>query len=326
MIYLYPFKFNSIYKEKIWGGEKIKTILNKDISQNIKCGESWEISSVDDNISVVKDGKLAGYELNQLISEYKEDLVGENVYKQFGSVFPLLIKFLDANEDLSIQVHPNDEIAKRKYNTGGKTEMWYVIEADENAKINVGFNRDINKYQYLDNLNSGTLLDILNYETVKSGDVYFLPAGRIHYIGKGCLIAEIQQTSDITYRIYDFDRIDNLGNKRELHTDDALECLDFNTESDYKTHYNKDINKPASLISCDYFKTNFINLYGELSRNYTNIDSFIIYVIVEGTLEVKTQNYSVYASLGECILIPACLKNIIVSSEHGAKLIEVWIG
>lgn len=322
---LYPLKFKPIFQEKIWGGEKINTILNKNYSPLNNCGETWEISSVEGNISEVSEGEFKGKKLDYLIEKFKDQLVGENVFEKFGNALPLLIKFLDANADLSIQVHPNDEIATRRHKTFGKTEMWYVLQADEHAKINVGFNQTLTKNDYLEHLNNGTITDILNYESVQTGDVFFLPAGRIHYIGKGCLIAEIQQTSDITYRIYDFDRVDKFGNKRELHTELALDCLDFSLEKDYKTSYTEKINNPSKLIHCDYFNTNFLQIKNTVTRNYDKIDSFVIYIVVEGNLTISTNNSTTESKLGDCILIPACLKDIELNSENGAKLIEVWV-
>jgi mannose-6-phosphate isomerase len=322
---LYPLKFKPIFQEKIWGGEKIKTILNKDYLPLNNCGETWEISSVDGNISEVSEGKLKGQKLDYLIETYKQDLVGKSVFEKFGKALPLLIKFLDANADLSIQVHPNDEIANRRHKTFGKTEMWYVLQADENAKINVGFNQQLTKSDYLDHLKNGTLTDILNYESVQSGDVFFLPAGRIHYIGKGCLIAEIQQTSDVTYRIYDFDRVDKFGNKRELHTALALDCLDFSLEKNYKANYTEKINNVSKLVHCEYFKTNYLSVIDNIIRKYDEIDSFVIYIVVEGILNIVANGISVDTQMGDCILIPACLKNIELNSSLGAKLIEVWV-
>ena len=213
---LYPLKFKTIYKEKIWGGHKINTHLNKDFSPLDNCGETWEISGVEGNISITENGNLSGKSLTELIKEYKSELVGNSVYEKFGNEFPLLIKFIDANADLSVQVHPNDELAEKRHGSKGKTEMWYIFQADENSSLISGFKRPLDKKVYQDHLASGSLDQILNREKVETGDVFFIPAGRVHTIGKGILLTEIQQTSDVTYRIYDFDRIDKNGNKREL--------------------------------------------------------------------------------------------------------------
>jgi mannose-6-phosphate isomerase len=226
MTALYPLKFKTIFKDKIWGGQKIKTYLGKDFGSLPNCGETWEISGVKTDVSVVDGGALNGESLADLLEQYKDELVGKKIYNHFGNIFPLLVKFIDANDWLSIQVHPNDELAKKRHNSFGKTEMWYIIESDPGSTLIAGFNQQIDEKIYLEKLNSGHLMDILNKETADAGDVFFLPAGRVHTIGKGLLLAEIQQTSDITYRIYDFDRVDDKGNKRELHTQEALAALD----------------------------------------------------------------------------------------------------
>ena len=231
---LYPLKFKTIYKDKIWGGQKIRTLLKKDFGNLPNCGETWEISGVKGNVSVVREGSLQGQNLEFLLNEYKENLVGEKVYKTYGNEFPLLVKFIDSNDDLSVQVHPYDALAKKRHSSFGKTEMWYIFQADVNATLNSGFNRPLTREQYLDYFNNGKLMDILNIEKVQADDVYFLPAGRVHYIGKGCLLAEIQQSSDITYRIYDFDRKDDKGNTRELHTEQSIDAIDFTYHKNYK--------------------------------------------------------------------------------------------
>jgi len=223
---LYPLKFTPIYKDKIWGGNKIKSVLNKDFGGLPNCGESWELSGVDGNVSVVSNGYLAGNTLEELLEVYMGDLAGDEVYEHFGNEFPLLIKFIDANDDLSIQVHPNDEMAAERHNSYGKTEMWYVLQADKGSKLQSGFNQQVDQEKYLEKLEKTELTDILNFEEVTAGDVFFIPAGRVHAIGRGILLAEIQQTSDITYRIYDYDRRDDKGNPRELHTDLALDAID----------------------------------------------------------------------------------------------------
>lgn len=322
---LYPFKFKTIFKDKIWGGNKIKTILNKDFSPLPNCGETWEISGVKGNLSVVNEGDLAGQSLIQLIKSYKGDLVGNKVFEKFGEEFPLLIKFIDANDDLSIQVHPDDNLAKERHNSFGKTEMWYILQADENAKLNTGFNKTLDEQLYLSHLNSNTLEEILNFENVKAGDVYFLPAGRVHYIGKGVCLAEIQQTSDITYRIYDFDRTDDKGNKRELHTEQALAAIDYQFYENYKTQYDKKLNESATLVKCPYFTTNLLEMDESVSRNYINIDSFVIFIALEGNLSLQFDNGIISITKGDCVLLPSCLKNIQLVPEGYGKLLEVYI-
>ena len=262
-IKLYPLQFSPILKERIWGGTKLESLLNKPILSEIT-GESWEISTVKGDVSIVSNGELAGKSLNDLINDDPESILGTEVYKKFGRQFPLLFKYLDAREDLSIQVHPNDELAKKRHNSFGKTEMWYVVQANENARIIVGFKEKSNAAEYLENLKNKTLLSILDYIEVKQGDVFFLETGTVHAIGAGMIIAEIQQTSDITYRLYDFDRVDDNGNTRELHVDLALEAINYNTIESQKT-YSKNLNQSNSVVDCPYFTTNFMPLEGEVS-------------------------------------------------------------
>ncbi|WP_109098905.1 type I phosphomannose isomerase catalytic subunit [Aquimarina sp. AU58] len=322
---LYPLKFRPILKEKIWGGNKLKTILNKPIIDE-NTGESWEISTVGGDISVVSNGNLEGKKLDHLIKEYKEDLLGNKVYQQFGDQFPLLIKYIDAKEDLSVQLHPNDILAKKRHNSFGKTEMWYVVQADSDAKLIVGFNKDTTKDEYETFLKEGKITELLNFENISKGDSYFIKAGRIHAIGKGSLIAEIQQTSDITYRVYDWDRKDSNGNGRELHTDLALDALDFKGDRSFKLEYEKDKNKINNLISGTYFTTNTLEIDHDLKRDYKHLDSFKILMCVEGSGEIRTDNNSTNISFGETILIPAKIENLqIESNTQGMKLLEVYI-
>lgn len=322
---LYPFKFKTIFKDKIWGGNKIKTHLKKDFGSLPNCGETWEISAVKGNVSVVANGNLAGNNLAQLIEEYQHKLVGNKVYQRFGNEFPLLIKFIDANDDLSIQVHPDDTLAKTRHNSFGKTEMWYVLQADEGATLISGFNQKVDEQTYLNKLNNGQINDILNKEQVNTGDVFFLPAGRVHTIGKGLMIAEIQQTSDITYRIYDFDRVDDKGQKRELHTEEALAAIDYNVYANYKSEYKKTPNQVNEVVACPYFKTNFMDLTAPLKRNYKNLDTFKILICVAGAFSVVANNYPINVGLGECILIPATVEEIEILTDNGAKILETYI-
>lgn len=322
---LYPLKFKTQFKEKIWGGNKIKTILGKEFSPLPNCGETWEISSVKGNISEVENGELMGFDLITLIETYKEKLVGNKVYEKFGNEFPLLIKFLDANDDLSIQVHPDDVLAKKRHNSFGKTEMWYVFQADEGAKLNTGFLKKTSKDEYLKHLNNNTLAEILNFETVSIGDVFFLPAGRVHYIGKGICLAEIQQTSDITYRIYDFDRKDDKGNLRELHTDLALDAIDYGFYPQYKTDYNKTKNESVNLVTSTYFVTNLIDADVPVYRNYQNIDSFIIYICVDGEATIQTDALELKIKKGDTVLLPAITNSSKILPFYNTKILEVWI-
>ncbi|WP_163514694.1 type I phosphomannose isomerase catalytic subunit [Gelidibacter japonicus] len=319
---LYPLKFQPILKDKIWGGKKLKSLLNKD-SQLPNIGESWEISDVEGDTSVVSNGNLENQSLKHLLSTYKADLIGEKNYKQFGNKFPLLIKFIDAKEDLSIQLHPNDELAAKRHNSFGKTEMWYVMQADSGANLIVDFNQKMTPELYLEHLKNKTLPKILNFDKVKAGDTYFIEVGRVHAIGAGVLLAEIQQTSDITYRIYDWDRKDDFGNERELHTDLAIDAIGFDMEDNFRVSYEKTSNQSNPMVSCQYFTTNFLKVDKALQKENT-YDSFVIYICVEGEAEIKTANHSEVVKKGETILLPAALRSYQILSQ-GATLLEVYV-
>lgn len=322
---LYPLTFVTIFKEKLWGGQKIRTILNKDFAPLANCGETWEISGVKGNESVVKNGGLAGMSLPNLIQEYREELLGKSIYNRFGHEFPLLVKFIDANQDLSIQVHPDDELAKKRHNSFGKTEMWYIFQADEDAKLISGFNQPIDKETYLKHFESGKLTDILNKEAVHEDDVFFLPAGRVHTIGKGILLAEIQQTSDITYRIYDFDRVDANGKKRELHVEEALDAIDYTFHDEYKTLYEKKENEVVEMVKSPYFTTNRMHFSNTVTRNYADLDSFVIYVCMEGACNLAYEGGQQKIQKGDAILIPASIKETTLNPEGSFKMLESYI-
>jgi mannose-6-phosphate isomerase len=323
---LYPLKFKPIYKEKIWGDQRLRTELNKAIDPDKNMGESWEVSTVNDNISVVANGFLAGNNLEELIEVYMGDLVGESIFKKHGMQFPLLFKFIDADDVLSIQVHPDDEMAGRKHGDNGKTEMWYVISAEKGAQLISGFNQEMDRDTYLKHLKNDTLPDILNYEKVESGDVFYLPAGRIHAIGAGILLAEIQQTSDFTYRIYDWNRAGPDGKPRELHTDLALEALDFKYYGQYRTPYERKKNEASNLVTCDYFTTNLMELTKPRQRDLIELDSFIVYMCLDGRVElVYDEDSSVRIEKGETLMIPAAIEHLAYKPEPYAKLLEVYI-
>ncbi|MFC0605272.1 type I phosphomannose isomerase catalytic subunit [Winogradskyella pulchriflava] len=319
---LHPLRFYPILQDKIWGGEKLITQFNKD-SDSKQLGESWEVSTVPNAVSIVANGELKDKSLQELLEQYKSNLLGEKNYQRFGNDFPLLIKFIDAKEDLSIQLHPNDRLAKERHNSFGKTEMWYVMQADEGANLIVGFNRDMDKETYLKHLENKTLTKILNFDKVKEGDAYFIEAGRVHAIGAGVLLAEIQQTSDITYRVYDWDRVDEEGNERELHNDIALDAFDFNLKNDFRVEYKKCANVSNEMVSCPFFTTNYLEIDTEIEKTNTQ-DSFLIYMCVNGKAEILTDNTTDVISKGETILIPAAIKNFRLKS-NGAKLLEVYV-
>lgn len=318
---IYPLQFESILKERIWGGTKLKKLLNKPIASDIT-GESWEISTVEGNVSIVSNGDLAGESLNNLIQSNPEAILGIDVYKKFGKQFPLLFKYLDAREDLSIQVHPNDELAKKRHNSLGKTEIWYIMQADKDARIIVGFKEDSNADEYLENLKNKTLLSILDNVKVKEGDVFFLETGIVHAIGAGLVVAEIQQTSDITYRIYDFDRVDTNGNSRKLHVDLALDAVNYNKNETQKK-YNKTLNKSNTIVDCPYFTTTFIPLEGKVDVNKIG-GSFTVYMCVDGNFEIEIEGSEKFQyRKGDTVLIPAALKSFILNGK--ASILETYI-
>ena len=320
MMKLYPLQFEPILKERIWGGTKLKTYLNKPITSNIT-GESWEISTVENDVSVVSNGVLKGKSLNELINEFPEAVLGTKVYAQFGKQFPLLFKYLDAREDLSIQLHPNDELAKKRHNSFGKTEMWYVMQADTDARLIVGFREKSSPSAYIKNLNNKTLLNILDTKEVKQGDVFMLDTGTIHAIGAGIVIAEIQQTSDITYRVYDFDRVDANGNQRELHIDLALEALNYE-KIEAQRFYSKIKNTSNEIVNCKYFTTNIIPLDGNI-ETHKNQTSFAVYMCVDGEFQLMIDGDNYTYQRGDTVLIPAAMTDFQLSGK--ASILEIYI-
>ena len=322
---LYPLKFQTIFKDKLWGGQKIKTVLGKDFGDLPNCGETWEISGVEGNISEVAEGPLVGKNLKELIQQYQGQLVGERVYQEHGDGFPLLVKFIDAAKDLSIQVHPDDELAQQRHNSSGKTEMWYIFQADEGASLVSGFNQPMSQEKYLQYFEEGNLLDILNREPVQDDDVFFLPAGRVHTIGQGLLLAEIQQTSDITYRIYDFDRRDAEGNTRELHVEQALDAIDYQHYDHYKTQYEPKKNEAVLLASCPYFETYRLDYTEDTERDYSDRDSFTIYVCTEGEAVISCNEQHYLIKKGDAYLMPANVANVAIKTTTGFNILESFV-
>ena len=314
----YPILFKPILKERIWGGNKLKTVLNKSNVINTT-GESWEISSVENEVSIILNGLYQDTNLTQLINDFPVETLGTAVFKKFGKEFPLLFKFLDAKQELSIQVHPNDALAKKRHQSFGKTEMWYVIQAEENAKIIVGFKEKSSPEEYLHHLENKTLLKILNEIVVKKGDVFLLESGTIHAIGAGIVIAEIQQTSDITYRIYDWDRLDSHGNARELHTDLALEAINYNI-TNTKKEYNKTLNVSNLAVDCPFFTAKIIPLQDEIIFK-TNKQSFTVLMCTDGDFELHYNNQTEQYNIGDTILIPAFLTDFKLTGK--ATILEI---
>ena len=318
-----PIKFNPLLVQTLWGGEKIIPFkhLNSDLTQ---VGESWEISGVKGNETVVSEGEFKGKKLNELVDELKGKLVGEANYKRFGNDFPLLIKFIDARQELSIQVHPTDELAQKRGKLRGKTEMWYIMDSDENAKLRAGMKEKITPEQYKQMVENDTITEAIAEYKVKEGDCFFLPARRIHSIGTGCFLAEIQQTSDVTYRIYDFKRKDKDGNYRELHTEEAAECIDYNVEPNYRTEYTPVKNEGVALVECPYFTTAVYDLNEPMTLDYSELDSFVILIGLKGSGEI-TDNEGNTTTLceGETILIPATTSEVKVTGN--IKFLETYV-
>ena len=325
MATLYPLKFTPILKEKIWGGNKIETILKHNISPLKNCGESWEVSGIVDDESVVANGFLAENNLNELMEIYLTDLVGEKNYEKYGLGFPLLIKFIDAQDNLSVQVHPDDEFAQEKYGQNGKTEMWHVIQADEGAGLYVGFNQMITAQQYMDAVENGTLENYLKFYPVKAGDTFMIPAGTVHAIGKGVLLAEIQQPSDITFRIYDWNRVDANGEQRELHTEEAFEAIHSEENlGDFKVKYTPEKNKTVTLVHSPYFNTNLLEMDMQVQKSFVNLDSFVIYICLEGNAFLVSDDHKERLETGEVVLVPAEVDQLQIVPDNKAKLLEVY--
>ncbi len=320
-----PLKFLPLYKNKIWGGNKIKDILKYDYSPLPNCGEVWALSAMEGNESVVAEGPLEGNTLNELLEIYMTDLVGEDVFEIYQNDFPLLIKFIDANDWLSIQVHPNDELAQARGLERGKTEMWYIIQADKNAKLIKGFAKDLSKTEYQNRLYNKTLKDVMNYIPVNKGDAFYIDAGNVHALGPGILLTEIQQSADTTYRIYDWDRVDKNGNSRKLHVQEALEAIDFKAEKEGKIDYHIHKNQSMPMVDEQYFTTNILTLDTAIEKNYEELRSFVIYIITDGKMVLKSENTNMNLGIGDVVLLPAITNKIELHPLSEATLLEVYI-
>mgnify|MGYP001115138193 FL=1 len=315
------YRFRPILKSLLWGGEKIAPY--KEIAADLTCiGESWELSGVEGNVSVVAEGPDAGLTLAQLIARDGARLLGKKNSERFGDEFPLLVKFIDARQDLSIQVHPDDKLAWERHRSKGKTEMWYVVAADEGAHLRSGFAKEVTPAQYEASVADDTITGLLADYAVRPGNVFFLPAGRVHSIGAGSFIAEIQQTSDITYRIYDFNRRDAQGNKRELHTEQAKDAIDYTVLPDYRTRYEAAQNRPVELVACPYFTTTLYDLTEPQQIDLTATDSFVVVICMEGRGTVTDSAGTTLAvHQGETLLVPASTDGLTFTPEKGMKLL-----
>lgn len=322
---MYPYLFQPILKEIIWGGTDIRPFKGMTPTQE-KIGESWELSHVDGDFSVVTYGADKGKTIDELIREYGESLLGSEVMKRFGTRFPLLIKFIDARDDLSIQVHPDDVLAEKRHHSFGKTEMWYVIKATPDAALYCGFSQPIDADEYVRRVEDNSIMEVLKRYDVTAGDVFFLPAGRVHAIGAGCFIAEIQQTSNITYRIYDYNRKDADGKGRELHTELAKDAIDYTFQSDYRTHYTPQPGAAVELVQCPYFTTRLLETETPMMRDYATLDSFVVYICMAGSVELRDDNGNeLTISQGQTVLFSATTQSVTLKPTPQAKLLETYI-
>lgn len=325
MSILYPLKFKPILKEKIWGGKRIETALGHHLGTMDHCGESWEISGIVDDESIIENGFLAENNLNELLEIYLTELVGEANYEKYGLGFPLLIKFIDAQDDLSVQVHPDDDYAKKKFGQNGKTEMWHVIAAEPDSGLYVGFKKAITQEEYKHAVSAGTLPELLQFYPVKAGDTFMIPAGVVHAIGKGVLLAEIQQPSDITFRIYDWGRVDEEGNARTLHTQEAFDAIHANQNVDnFKIDYTPSLNHTVKLVRSAYFNTSLLEFDQPLNKTFVEVDSFIIYICLEGGFYMLYDHDKMEVKKGDVILIPAEMDEVQLIPTTRSKLLEVY--
>ena len=316
------YKFEPLLKQTLWGGDKIIPFKHLD-DQMDHVGESWEISGVANNETIVANGPDKGKSLNDLVREQKDLLVGKENYQRFGDEFPLLIKFIDARQDLSIQVHPTDEIAHRQGKSRGKTEMWYALDSDAGAQLYNGLKQQITPEQYKEMVENDTITNALARYEVHEGDVFFIPAGRIHAIGAGCFVAEIQQTSDVTYRIYDFKRKDKNGNYRELHTKEAAESIDYTVLPNYRTEYERSKNEGVQVVSCPYFTTAVYDLNEPMALDYSELDSFVILIAVKGEGTISANGEEMSFQMGDTVLLPATTNEVKVAGE--VKFLETFV-
>jgi mannose-6-phosphate isomerase len=325
MTELYPLKFEPILKDKVWGGNALVKDYGKKADPSRLIGESWELSGVEDDLSVVSNGFLAGNNIEEIIEVYMGDITGEIIYEKFGNEFPLLIKLIEANTDLSLQVHPGDKLARERHLANGKTEMWYILDSKESSKIFTGFTKPVTREIFKETLENGTLTDLLNIESAEKGDAFFTPAGRIHAIGAGLILVEIQQTSDITYRLFDWNRKNNSNEPRELHIELALDAIDYQATGKNKIRKELVHDKTLNLVRCEYFTTNIIQFSSLIKKDYNIIDSFVIYICLEGSFLIHWEKGTEIVTKGETVLLPAILTEISLEPRYEAKVLEVLI-
>lgn len=322
---LYPIRFIPVLKETLWGGSALRDRFGKEARPDTAVGESWEINGMSGESSVAANGFLKGNSLEEIIEVYMGDLVGDAVYEKFGTEFPLLIKFIDARATLSIQVHPDDKLSTERHHAWGKTEMWYIIDNKPDAIIYTGFRRKITKEEYLHFLEGKNLESIINATPVRPGDSFFIPAGMVHAIGAGVLLTEIQQTSDVTYRIYDWDRVDASGKPREMHTVLALDAINFDFDQTGLVRAEPEVNRPVELASCRYFHTSLMHIDRPVIKDYSLTDSFIIYICTRSMVVIECLGHHEEIKEGETILIPASADSVALIPRGRATLLEVYI-
>jgi mannose-6-phosphate isomerase len=325
MTELYPIKFEPILKDKIWGGNSLVKHYGKKADPSRLIGECWEISALQDNLSVVSNGFLAGNNIEEIIEVYMGDITGEAVFEKFGNEFPLLIKLIEAKKDLSVQVHPDDKLARERHMAYGKSEMWYILESELSSKIYTGFSEPITKEKFKKVLSEGEITGILNAESAEPGDAFFTPAGRIHAIGAGTLLVEIQQTSDITYRLFDWNRQDSKGKSRELHVDLAIDAIDYSLSGISKIVKKPEPDKTENIVSCPYFHTNLLHFGSLIRKDYNILDSFIIYICIEGEFIIHWENGAESMTKGETVLLPAMITDVALEPKPEARILEIFI-
>jgi len=323
---LYPLKFQPVFKDKVWGGTRLKTLFGKDFSPLANCGESWELAAFGSEDSVISNGFLKGNELSELLEVYMGELVGENVFNQHGNEFPLLVKFIDTSDYLSVQVHPDDEVARSLHNSNGKTEMWYILDAQPGAEIISGFNKDVDHEVLLKHVENNTLREIMLAKPVKPGDVLFLPAGRVHAIGAGITLCEIQQASDITYRLYDWDRPGMDGKPRELHLEQALKVIDYKKAREFTVNYTPATNGSVNLVRDKHFTTNLLTFERKIETDYYLVDSFVLLVCIDGAFEIQYQGGNESIAKGEVVLLPAEIHQLSYIPKEPCRVLETYIG
>ncbi len=323
---LYPLKFMPLFKQRVWGGNKISEVLGVDYSPLTSCAELWCLSGMPEDETVVANGYLAEANLSEVIEMYTDELLGEENYKEFGENFPLLLKILDASDNLSVQVHPDDDFAQKMGMENGKSEMWYILHADENASIYDGFNKAMTKAEVINRVRDNSLTEVLNRETVEKGDLFYIPAGLVHAAGKGCLIAEIQQSSDATYRLFDWGRVGTDGKPRTLHLEEALQVMDLKSHKHSgKVHYHYQPNETSNLLTTPFFTTNHLHCFQGIRKDYSSLDTFVILFCVGGSGFVETENARVPLRAGEVIMLPAVCTGAILDPKPSMEILEVFI-